>query len=335
MLRGQLALGLGRPDEALAELARVPDEHYMAARARLLAGQIELRRDRFRFAEEALREAVRLDPKLVQAHRERINIYGYQLRRPELAGEFLALSRLTKLGFDELVHWGLMQGETWEPTGAAQVLERCVAADPADRWSRLALSEIKRKAGAVDEAEDALAGLAPDDPAAIAARTRIALDRNDRGRAGRLLASGPPGDPTLARLRGRVALSEGHARAALNHFQVAFEAQPDVHEVVTGLIAALTILGDAEALEPLRNLAARRDRLDRLIQRAASRVSREDRDLSLRLGDACSDLHRDAEARGWYKLAIARDPLDSRAQRALFQMGTAARDGPLTQRPGP
>jgi tetratricopeptide (TPR) repeat protein len=224
---------------------------------------------------------------------------------------------LMELGFDELTHWGLIQGETWEPTGAAQVLERCVAADPGDRRSRLALSAIKRKVGALDEAEDALAGLAPDDPGAIAARARIALDRNDRERAGRLLASGPPGDPVLARLRGRVVLCRGDARTALRHFRIAYEAQPEVHEVLSGLIAALTILGDAKALGPLRDLVARRDRLDRLIQRAASKASRDEPDLPLRLGNACSDLHRDAEARGWYKLAIARNPLDSRAQRAV------------------
>ncbi len=31
---------------------RVPDEHFMAAQARMLAGQTELRRDRVRLAEE-------------------------------------------------------------------------------------------------------------------------------------------------------------------------------------------------------------------------------------------------------------------------------------------
>src|SRR6185437_9404992 len=96
MLRGQLAVAIGRPDEALAELARVPDDHYMAAQARLLAGQTELRRDRFRRAEEDLRAAVGIDPALVKAHRELIYIYGYQLRRKALSEEFRALSRATR-----------------------------------------------------------------------------------------------------------------------------------------------------------------------------------------------------------------------------------------------
>ena len=116
-----------------------------------------------------MREAVRIDPRLVQAHRELILIYGFQLRRSEMAGEFLVLSGLVNLGFGDLLHWGLCQGDYWEPDGAAQMLERCVAADRGDRWSRLALSEIKRRVGSLGEAEEALEGLAADDPQTIAA----------------------------------------------------------------------------------------------------------------------------------------------------------------------
>jgi tetratricopeptide (TPR) repeat protein len=340
MLRGQLAMALGRPDEALAELARVPDDHGLAAQARLLAGQIERRRDRYRFAEEALREAVRLDPKLVQAHRELIVIYGYQRRRSELAGEFRALSQLMDLGFQDLFRWGLMQSETWEPLGIVRVLEGCVAADPGDYHSRLALSELMRSLGALDRAEEALSGLALDTPEVIAAQVRIALDRNDRGRAERLLASGPPGDPLLARLRGRMALSRGDARTALRDYRIACEAHPDVHEVLTGLITALRMLGDSKALAPLLDLAEKHDRLRLLILQATDKPGRDEPDLPLRLGDACADLHRDAEARGWYKFAIVENPLNSRAQRALYRLDAAARAGrpreaPGRERPGP
>ena len=66
----------------------------MAAQARMLAGQTELRRDRVRLAEELFHAALALDPRLVQAHRELIYIYGMQLRRRELSREFMALSKL-------------------------------------------------------------------------------------------------------------------------------------------------------------------------------------------------------------------------------------------------
>jgi tetratricopeptide (TPR) repeat protein len=65
MVRARLAVARSRPDEAVAELSRVPDESPLAAGARLLAGQVELRRDRFRFAEQSFRAAVRLDPSLI------------------------------------------------------------------------------------------------------------------------------------------------------------------------------------------------------------------------------------------------------------------------------
>ena len=91
MLRAQIDIARGRDDEAVAALTQVPDEDPMAAQSQLLAGQVELRRHRARFAEQYLRKAIHLDPRLEKAHRELIYILGFQLRRPELNSEFLAL----------------------------------------------------------------------------------------------------------------------------------------------------------------------------------------------------------------------------------------------------
>ena len=256
MVRARLAVARDRPDEAVAELALVPDDSPLAAGARLLAGQVEVRRNRFRFAEQSLRAAVRLDPRLIKAHRELIFIYGFQLRRAELAAEFLALSGLTDLRFQEMFHWGMLKNESWEPGEAAGKLAKCIAADPDDRWSRLGLAENQRRMGRLEEAEATLAVLAPDDPEAIAARVRIAMDRSDVEAAEHLMASGPPADPTLARLRGRLALSRRDAAAAVRHFRVAYELQPDSREAVTGLMTALVLQGDAKAAAPLREIAA-------------------------------------------------------------------------------
>ena len=322
MLRAQLAVALERPDEALAELAQVPDSHYMAAQARLLAGQIELRRDRMRFAEEQLRDGIRIDPGLIQAHRELIYICGLQLRRAEINAEFRALSSLTDLPFQEVFHWCMLRNESWEPSEAGPMLAKCVAADPGDRWSRLALSENNRRMGLLDEADSAVAPLAADDPEAIAARARIAFDRHEMDRAERLLASGPVDNPVLARLRGRWALSRRDARTALSHFRIAYAADPDSREALFGLIGALQMLGDEQAAAPLRRTAAWRERFASLIQRGGTKAGRDDPELPCQFGDVCAALHYDAEARAWYKVAIARDPLDSRAQQALFQLGT-------------
>jgi len=189
MLRAQLDIANGRAEEAVAGLMRVPDGHPMAAQARLMAGQVELRRHRARFAEQYFRKALQLDPKLVQAHRELIYVLGHQLRRPELNAEFLALSRLTELTFDNVFHWCLMRTALWEPSAA-----------------------------------------------------------------------------------------------------------------------------------PLRETAKNFELVNSLVQRAAIPKERENPKLLRDLGAACAAAGRDPEARGWYRLAIARDPLDVESQQALFQI---------------
>ena len=52
-LRGELAASRGQLDEAIAALDSVPEQHHLAAQARLVAGQVERRRDRLRLAESA------------------------------------------------------------------------------------------------------------------------------------------------------------------------------------------------------------------------------------------------------------------------------------------
>jgi tetratricopeptide (TPR) repeat protein len=333
MLRAQLAMVHERTDEALAELAQVPDGHIMGAQARLLAGQLELRRDRMRVAEEFFHAALRVDPMLIQAHRELIYIYGLQLRRRELNVEFTALSKLTDLPFENIFHWCLLRNDSWKPDEAAAMLTKCVAADPTDRWSRLALSENDRRMGLLDEAESVLAGLVADEPAVIAAYARIAFDRQEDDRAKSLLATGPNDAPDLARLRGRMALARRDGRSALHHFRIAFDVDPDSRESLFGLLSSLVMLGDEKAAAPLRKLAGFRERLNSLIQIAATDEGRANPKLPGQLGAVCAAMHRDNEARAWYKLAIAHDPLDTEAQQALFRLNAADSGvGPLPQR---
>ncbi len=250
-----------------------------------------------------------------------------QLRRPELNAEFLALSARTELTADNVFHWCLLRNNSWEPGEAIATLARYVAADPGDRWSRLAMADNYRRMGLNAEAESTLAALPQADPEAIVIRAQTALDRSDQDRAERLLALGRIDDPVLARLRGRLALSRGDARSALYHFRIADTADPENHETIFGLLSALAITGEQEAARPLRDLARNLERLNTLIHRVAVRAARRDPVLLRQLGAACEALHRDAEARASYALAIARDPLDSESQRALFRLREPSRAG--------
>ena len=335
MLRAQLDIAHGRAEEAVVGLMRVPDEHPMAAQAHLMAGQVELRRHRARFAEQYFRKALQLNPKLVQAHRELIYILGHQLRRTELNAEFLALSQLTELTFDNVFHWCLMRTALWEPSTALKELLLFVETDPGDHWSRLAIADNYRRMGLIDDAETAIAPLPDSDLDALAIRVMLAIDRHQDDKAEQLLASGPAGDPTLAKLRGRLALARRDAPSALRCFQVAYAHAPDDRDALLGLVNALTMVGDDKSAAPLRETAKNFELLNSLVQRAAIPNERENPRLLRDLGAACAAAGRDPEARGWYRLAIARDPLDIESQQALFQIDnrdrsrnpTAIRDG--------
>jgi tetratricopeptide (TPR) repeat protein len=332
-LRAQLAMARNNYDEAIEDLARVPDEHYMASQARMLAGQTELRHDRVRRAEELFRAALKLDPRLVQAHRELIFIYGMQVRRSELSDEFMVLSKLSELTFDNVFHWGLLRNNSWEPGELITTLAKYVAADPGDRWSRLTLAETYRRMDRFDEAESVIAGLPAGDPHVIELRARIALDHQGQDEAERLLAQGPPDDPLLARLRGRLALSRREANAAVANFRIAYAADPEDRDTLFGLIAALELAGDKSAALPLREHVGRLDRLNSLIQRASVLDARTNAGLLRELGSACADLGRKYEARAWYKLAITLDPFDAESQQALFRLKEPDKDGNASSRP--
>ena len=320
MLRAQLDIAHGYAEEAVAGLMRVPDEHPMAAQARLMAAQVELRRHRARFAEQYFRKALQLDPKLVQAHRELIYILGHQLRRPELNAEFLALSQLSELTFDNVFHWCLMRTALWEPSTALKELLLFVQADPEDRWSRLAIADNYRRMGLIDDAETALAPLPDSDLDALAIRVMLAIDRHQDDKAEQLLASVPAGDPTLAKLRGRFALARRDAPSAVRCFQLAYTHAPDDRDALLGLVNALTMIGDDKSAAPLREIAKNFELINSLVQRAAMPSERQNPRLLRDLGAACAAAGRDPEACGWYRLAIARDPLDIESQQALFQI---------------
>src|SRR4051812_8697373 len=136
LLRGQVAFALGRSDQAVAELADVPDSHPLAPIARITAGQIEVRRGRTRPAEALFQAALRLTPGAVHPRRELVFLYNIQHRQRELDEQLTALDDLQSLDFQYVLHWSKTRNVVWNPREDLPKLEKFVAADPDDRWSR-------------------------------------------------------------------------------------------------------------------------------------------------------------------------------------------------------
>ena len=320
MLRAQIAAYHKEEDKAIAELTAIPDNTSITPQARLLEGQIELRRNRLAFAEEKLRAACVADPNSVMPHRELIYIYGVQLRRKELNAEFLALSKVSPLNYDNVFHWCLTRNSDWEREEHNKMLQGYLAADPKDRNSRLALAENLRQLGRRSEADKVIEPLPNSDPKALEIRVWLALDRNDETLGESLLAQAPENVPELDRLKGRLALARGDAKSALKSYQAAYAAEPDNRDSVFGLGQALTLRGDAKAAAPWIERARDHDALGTLVQRAATPEGRKDPQLLKSLGAACEKVHRFPEARAWYNLAIQADALDLDAQKALYRI---------------
>ena len=177
LLRAEVAHALDDDDRALDELAAIPDADAGAPLARHRAGQIEIARGRARPAEARFLDAIRLLPDGVKPRRELVYIYNIQRRQAELDATLGELLRRETLDFPYVLHWTKTRNTPWNPRGDLPSLERFVAADPGDRWSRLSLAEALRRLDRLDEARRVLAPLPDSDPDARAARVLLAMDR--------------------------------------------------------------------------------------------------------------------------------------------------------------
>jgi tetratricopeptide (TPR) repeat protein len=326
LLRAQVSAASGRDALALEAINHVPANHPLAGQAWLLAGRIERQKGRLRFAEAALRRAIELDPGLVQAHRELVYLFGVQLRRREVDGEFRAISRLTALSHHDLFTWCYTHFSTWAPDVSSD-LERFVKGDPLDRHSRLALATLLLKSPGMEERVlRTLEPLPQSDVEATALRIELELDHGRVEQASALLQSAPEHEQRLARLRGRMALSRGEIKKAISNFRNALSEEPYERAALHDLGRALLLAGEKPEAERYLGQAKRLDAVYNLI----NRVRRPDAanlatDLSA-LADACAAAGLLSEARGWYLLVVERDPANTNAQQALWRLNKVPRD---------
>ncbi len=320
LLRALVATSLNEPESASVYLARIPEGGPLAAQVALVTSRAELCRFRARPMEDALRLALRLDPNLAEARRSLVFLYGTQGRRGELLEQFAALAAQGPLTFDLVNHWCIAHQETInEPEKLKADLEHFVENDPDDRMSRLGLARVLRQLGQFDRAKDCLARLPDSDSDARASRAEIAFDRGDMEVVKGLLADGPPDHPRLARLRGQMALNRQDGAEAVRCFRLSDAAEPNHAETIYGLAQALRVVGDRAAAEPYaRRAEAQRKLRDHLTNLTANREPRPI--VCCRLASVCEAAGYLAEAQAWYRLAIAFDPTNQQAQRALFRL---------------
>jgi tetratricopeptide (TPR) repeat protein len=319
-LRAELDLGCGRADEAVRLLSGITESDSSAARTRLVAGQIEMSRDRARPAEALFLEALRLDPKLAPARRELIFLYAMQARRTDLNAQFRALSDQEPLTFDDVFLWTNSLEDRWVNDLIRPHLARFVAADSQDRMSLLALAAVVLRAGNFDECQTLLQSLPDSDDDARVLSARLALSRLQVDAARALAAGGSVEHLGLALFRGQLAVRSNDSASAVRQFRLALRLDPANREALQGLALVLKQMGDSEAAAPIQKQAEQWRHLTGLLQKSKTFEIREDKALLTQLAEACEALKQRELARAWYRLALGRNPLDQDLQRALYRL---------------
>jgi tetratricopeptide (TPR) repeat protein len=323
-MMARLAMANGRTNEALLDLAHVPDGQLVAAHARLWEGQLQLRRQRARAAEASLWRAIDIDPSLVAARRELVYLYGVQRRCSDLSAQFAALAEVAPMSFDQVSLWCLIGSAPWNPEEVRPILAGFVQADPDDRESRLALAEAYGSLGQYEDVEAVLEHLPATDPGARAILARIAFDRGDTEAVESLLAHGSDDHPILQFYRGRLAILHRDLPAAIRHFRKWTAADPHDRNRLYMLGDALVKSGKPVEGETYLRAARDHQALFTLIDRASTEKGRHDLQLLKDLGAAYERVGLIPEGKAWYKLALVRDPVDPGVQVALYHLGNAS-----------
>ena len=169
LLEAQLGIAQGHFANAFSALAQISDSHPIAPQAHLMAGRLYRQLSCLRKAEASFRQALKLKPSLIEAHKELIYILGIQSRRREVDAEFHELARLTQLTHHDLFTWALTHFTEWNPD-IVDDLDGFIRADPDDRYSRLAVVELLLERPAVASyIEKILAPLPRADPDVVCA----------------------------------------------------------------------------------------------------------------------------------------------------------------------
>jgi len=324
LIQAQVAAGLGETDRAIAALREIPDDDPLGPLARLSEGQLEARRGRLRPAEAAFLATLRILPECVPARRELVYIYSVQQRIELLDEQLTGLSSSSALDRKHLIHWGMVRHSSWSAAADLPALRRYTAADPHDRYSRLALTDALIRIGQLEEAATAIAPFPESDPDAAALRARIAEARHDTAELERILNAGATDHPGLAALRGRRALANRDAVSAAEHFRRVLRLRPHDRAALAGLAAAQAMAG--EKLESERSFAKLReiDALGALLARAEAAQDQLEPSLARELGLACLNLGRHAEAEAWLRQTISLNPADAEAQRLLARLSASS-----------
>ncbi|MBI1322419.1 tetratricopeptide repeat protein [bacterium] len=176
--RAEYADQAGDSEVAAAILHGVPESSPQAGRARYLEGLVHRNAYRLDSAEQAFREALRIDPRMLEAHRALVGLLGVERRR---ADQLQALQAWVKSGFGTIEPLRLLgqsvvvipPGTLDKSTDEGAVLEKALKVQPESRHIRPAYARFLRNRGESDLAIEKLTEWLSRNPDDVAARIEL------------------------------------------------------------------------------------------------------------------------------------------------------------------
>ncbi|MBL4848128.1 MAG: tetratricopeptide repeat protein [Planctomycetes bacterium] len=257
----RVLIGLGKHDEALAQLERVLLNHPKRARAHYLRSMALFHKEQWDSAIAALSEAIGIAPTFPEYLKQRALQYQKQKRYSEALHDLDRLLKLTPTAEIYTVR-GWTRAEAGDLAGALSDHGNALRIDPQAEQARLNRSKLLQDAGRPREAIEDLEQLVEQSPQRAIYRyhlaaLRLALKDFPGSRADsqryRLLA---PRDPSGCVL-------EGRARAGLREFREAVACYDSALELNAKHVMALAY--KAEALRELKEWAHVVETIDRLL----------------------------------------------------------------------
>lgn len=337
--QGWLSLGgvlgaIGRDDQAAEALGKVPRADPGFAKARVMLGDIALKRGDANEAEAAYRASAEADPLAVVPRGKLLGLLFVQWRKGEARGLLRQLYRLTG-DPRHLVAWtglaleesqqGLLRDLGGEIVKLEGELKRFLNRAPDDPLLRRARGLLRLEQGRPAEAHIDLefaADRLADDPVGRLALGDCLLALGKLDALPERLGPAPDSPIMLGRwwlLKGQAEAAKGKTDQAIDAWREAVSADPESGSAQYQLGRALATRGQAEEAGPILKRAeairARTDALKRVVHAGNTAVG--DAKECARVASLCLDAGLRPEARGWLEQAVRLDPTRSEAQVAL------------------
>jgi tetratricopeptide (TPR) repeat protein len=314
-IRMQAALKRGDVVGAARLLARVPSSDVDASEIRLQQARLLIQAFCPRDAETALRECLTLEPGNDSARMTLIAIFALQHRARDYEREAW---RLFDQGGEPIKALRLLAQaaptippDTFTRTAdIGDVLRQCLAADPDDPYTQLALGRFERERGAIDEALRLIEPCLKIATIYSDASIEWAMCLLDEGALDELHpyfeqpAESVRNLASFRFLRGEWSRRQGRIAQAIDDYRQAIRLDPRLAEAHYRLGLSLPKT-DPEAARLLEIPRKARELKD-----AVTDVSDSSRDSSqlARIGRLCAEIGRLREASAWLTLALKYDP---------------------------